>query len=343
MWYYQYVAGQRPDLLGLFPLITPDYPALGHVLDLALSTGRPVYLIKEMPGVEVKVDVEAEAGLWRVLGPAVEGEPAYPRGDHLADAVVLAGYDRSPHSPRPGEALRVSLYWEPLRSLEAEYHTFVHLLDAEGQMVVQSDRQPGGVYYPTTQWQPGERLRDDHLLPLAPDTPVGVYRLLAGMYELANDGTVQPLGEPITIGQVGVKTSLQTEPDGISHPTRANFAGQIEWLGYDTALQEGVLAVTLHWRSLQPSKADYTVFVHLLDSSGDVIAQHDGQPRGGAYPTSVWDAGEVLTDEHPLRLPADLPSGEYRLRVGLYLLETGERLPAKGGGDSVEVGPVGLD
>ncbi|MGD9318201.1 MAG: DUF2723 domain-containing protein, partial [Anaerolineae bacterium] len=70
MWYYQYVDGERPDLLGLFPLITPQYPTLGHVLDLALSTARPVYLIKEMPGAEVKVDVEQTGLLWRVLGGA---------------------------------------------------------------------------------------------------------------------------------------------------------------------------------------------------------------------------------------------------------------------------------
>ncbi|GAH00885.1 unnamed protein product, partial [marine sediment metagenome] len=48
MWYLQYVDEIRTDLLGLFPLITPEYPSLGHVLDLALSTGRPAYLIKEM-------------------------------------------------------------------------------------------------------------------------------------------------------------------------------------------------------------------------------------------------------------------------------------------------------
>jgi Protein O-mannosyl-transferase TMEM260-like len=337
MWYFQYVDGEHPDWLGLFPLITPDYPTLGHVLDLALSTGRPVYLVKEMPGVEVKVEVEREGELDHVLGPAVKGEPAHPLNLRLADRVALVGYDRLPHSPRPGEPMQVSLIWAALRPLEAEYHTFVHLLDPAGQAVAQSDRQPGGVYYPTTLWRPGERLRDDHRLTVPAGTPPGVYRLLAGMYALTDDGMLKPLGDPVVIGQVGVKTDGPTTPADISHPFTATFAGEIDLLGYDVGRQEEKLTVTLHWRCLQPPAADYTVFVHLLDASGEAVAQHDSQPQGGAYPTSICDTGEVVVDQHALSLPADFPAGNYRLRVGLYRPETGERLPVDGGGDSVEL------
>ncbi len=164
MWYLQYVDGRRADLLGLFPLITADYATLGEVLDLALSTGRPAYLIKEMPGVEVKVSSSRRGSCGGSWGRRRMGPPASVQEQALADAVILVGHDRAPHSPRPGEELQVSLYWEPLRPLEAEYHTFVHLLDPEGQKVAQSDRQPGGDYYPSNLWRPGERLRDEHLL-----------------------------------------------------------------------------------------------------------------------------------------------------------------------------------
>ena len=340
LWYLQYIEGKRPDLLGLFPLITPEEPTLGHVLDLALSTGRPVYLIKDMPGIGVKAKVEPEGKLWRVLGPAVEQEPAYELGAQLDDAVALVGYDRSPHSPRPGEPLQVSLYWEALRPLDTVYHSFVHLVDAEGRTVAQSDQQPGGVFYPTTLWRPAERLRDDHNLTVPADTPPGVYRLLAGMYDLSDDGPLQLLGEPVVLGSVAVKTGLSIESGEFSNPVGARFGGQIELLGYDTSSNEDVLAITLHWRCLQPPDADYTVFVHLLDANGQVVAQHDGQPQGGSYPFSVCDAGEVVIDEHPLTLPPGLPPGDYRLRVGLYRLETGERLPVDGNGDSIELGPV---
>jgi hypothetical protein len=257
--------------------------------------------------------------------------------------VALTGYDRTPHSPRPGDTLQVGLYWKALQPLGADYHTFVHLLDAGGQAVAQSDQQPGGVYYPTSLWRPGERLRSDHSLAVPDGAPDGVYDLYAGMYALRGGGQLELLGELVVIGSVGVKTSVRTEPGPISHPAGASFDGQIELLGYDAAPRDGELVVTLHWRSSQLPDADYTVFVHLLDSDGQVVSQHDGPPQDGAYPTSTWDAGEVVMDVHTLSLPQDLPPGRYSLRVGLYLPDSGERLRVAGAGDSVELGPVELD
>jgi hypothetical protein len=218
MWYFQYVDGRRPDLLGLFPLITPDYPTLGPVLDLALSTGRPVYLIKEMPGVEIKVDVEREGFLWRVRGPAASVQPAFPRNDILDDAVALVGYDHVPLTLLPGGTLQVSLTWEALRPLDTVYHSYIHLLDTDGERVAQSDRQPGGVHYPTTLWQPGERLRDEHLLQIPADTPQGAYRIVVGMYAISADGTLTPLGEPVIIGQLDLNAGASIEPDAAGEP-----------------------------------------------------------------------------------------------------------------------------
>jgi hypothetical protein len=208
MWYFQYggdSAAVRRDLLGLFPLITPEYPTIGHILDLALGTGRPVYLIKEMPGLDVKVRVQPEAGLWRVLGTSAEREPAHRLGAELGGALLLVGYDLAPETPGPGESLEVSLRWEALGALSAVYHSYVHLLDAEGNKVVQSDRQPGGVYYPTTKWRVDERLLDRHALAVPEDAPPGAYHLVAGMYKLDADGTLAAFGEPVALGEVRVR------------------------------------------------------------------------------------------------------------------------------------------
>lgn len=219
MWYLQYVGnGQRyrPDLLGLFPQITVELPTLGPVLDLALSTERPTFLIKEMPGIEVLVAVEQEGSLWRVAGPAVEGEPAYPSGARLAQVLTLIGYDLSPRDPQPGQPLQVSLTWEALSPLENTYHTFVHLVAENGTKLTQSDRQPGGIYYPSTLWQPGTRLRDQHLLSIPAGALPGDYQLLAGAYAFAKDGTLEPLGEPVPLGRVAIRAGRQMEPAAVA-------------------------------------------------------------------------------------------------------------------------------
>ena len=207
LWYMQTVddgTPQRPDVLGLFPLVTPEYPTLGLILDLALSTGRPAYLIKKMPGVEVKVQGEAAGDLWRIVGPSAGQEPAHRLDAVLGGEVRLVGYDRAPASALPGQSLRVGLQWEALVPLEAPYHTYVHLLNTAGDKVAQSDHQPGGVYYPATLWRVGERLLDEHALVVPADAPAGTYRLVAGMYRMEG-GALTALWEPVVLGEVQVR------------------------------------------------------------------------------------------------------------------------------------------
>jgi hypothetical protein len=89
-------------------------------------------------------------------------------------------------------------------------------------------------------------------------------------------------------------------------------------VGYTLARAGDMLNITLYWRSVAKSDVDYTVFVHLLDAEGNVRAQRDVAPRGGAYPTLIWDVGEIVRDDYALTLPRDLTSGEYRLVIGMY-------------------------
>jgi hypothetical protein len=193
LWYLQQVEGVRPDLAGVFPLLLaePGWLDVGQAVDSALSTGRPVYLVKPMPGLEVKAELGQPdpSGLTPVLGPAVAGPPAFAEQAVIGDAVRLLGFDVQ----RDGAAVQIDLHWQPLRPLEADFTSFVQILDANGDKIVQSDQQAGGVYYPTSLWQPGDTLRDRHILTLPADAPPGPYRLHVGMYELSN-GEIIPLG-----------------------------------------------------------------------------------------------------------------------------------------------------
>jgi hypothetical protein len=72
---------------------------------------------------------------------------------------------------------------------------------------------------------------------------------------------------------------------------------------------------------------DYKFFVHLEDAtSGALVTQADVVPREWTYPTSQWRVGEIVPDEIVLSLEG-VPEGEYRLWVGVYQPDTGERLP----------------
>jgi len=93
------------------------------------------------------------------------------------------------------------------------------------------------------------------------------------------------------------------------------------------------LVVTLTWQATEPVAGDYTVFVHLLELNGAKVAQHDARPCDGACPTGAWQPGAIIIDRHTLDLGDGAPPGLYRLGIGLYLLDTGERAAIVGRDD----------
>jgi len=195
-WYMQYVEGTRPDLTGLFPLIqpTPDWADVGQVISTALRSKRPVLLIKAMPGLETRFQIEPAGSLARVAGPVVEKPPQSPRSVDFGGAIRLTGYDLAPARLRGGGRIQVTLYWQPLHPLEVDYSTFVHLVDADGVVIGASDHRPGGVYYPTSLWQPGEILRDTHTVTLTADLGRPPYAIETGLY--TSEPALKHLGQP---------------------------------------------------------------------------------------------------------------------------------------------------
>ncbi|MFO7683411.1 MAG: hypothetical protein R6X34_25535, partial [Chloroflexota bacterium] len=79
---------------------------------------------------------------------------------------------------------------------------------------------------------------------------------------------------------------------------------------------ENEVEVTLYWRAERPLRQNATVFIHLLDAQGNLIAQDDSQPVRNSYPLSIWPTGVFIADRHTLSLPAN--ADPAHLAVGLY-------------------------
>jgi hypothetical protein len=61
-----------------------------------------------------------------------------------------------------------------------------------------------------------------------------------------------------------------------------------------------------------------------------LVAQRDSEPGGNIVPTNIWKPGETVIDRHALVIPADLPSGDYSLIIGLYDIDNpSQRLTVK--------------
>jgi lipoteichoic acid synthase len=119
------------------------------------------------------------------------------------------------------------------------------------------------------------------------------------------------------------------------HSLEVNLDDKVRLLGYDLTAESyepgQVIGLTLYWQALTAMEEDYTVFTHLLGSynpltNGPIWGGHDSRPGGGTYPTTVWEAGEIVIDECGIPIQADAPPGGYQLEVGMYHLATMERL-----------------
>ncbi|RME69926.1 MAG: hypothetical protein D6784_17545 [Chloroflexi bacterium] len=127
----------------------------------------------------------------------------------------------------------------------------------------------------------------------------------------------------------GVKVQPDLPPDAEVTPLAVDFNRQARLTGYHLTgpLRPGQTArLTLVWQVDAPLAVDFTVFVQLVDGQNRIVAQGDGKPQNGFYPTTFWQAGETVIDAHTLNLPADLPPGRYSLLVGLYEAGSGARL-----------------
>ena len=164
--YLQMVEGRGAGHTGLFPLIAPDarFDDIGATAQTALDAGaeQPVYLVKPMPGLEVRFDLAAATPpLVQVLGPAAASAPQTPV-DVAYGPLRLVGYDWEP----AGATITVTLHWQVAAPLAADYSATVQLFDDAGEKLTQDDHKPGGAFYPTSLWKPGEVLLDRHTLTL---------------------------------------------------------------------------------------------------------------------------------------------------------------------------------
>ncbi len=269
---------------------------------------------------------------------------------NFADRITLLGYDLPNRRIRPGESFPLTLHLRAEQTMGENLVIFNHLLDKEAVQRGGSDRIPQ-LYYTTLLWVPGEIVSDAYEVPVEPDAPPGIYWLDVGFYPSNQPNFSLPLfvdGRPIDKNSVPIGplkiggpppnlTRPSVQPD---QPLNQTFGEAITLLGFNlvdatgqpiqySKLKTQPSELTLFWQptATRSAPADYTVFVHLLDPAGNLVAQADSPPANGAYPTSLWDPGEIVVDAHIL---PDLPPGRYTLQVGLYNPITAERLAVEG-------------
>jgi hypothetical protein len=263
--------------------------------------------------------------------------PSHPLAAQFGGGIALHGFDISPRALRPNQSFDLTLYWQALRPIDTNYWLLIQVLDPTGRPLAHSTTLPYLGRYATVLWKPGDLFADHYRLTVVPDAQAGaaevVVLLDAQQSPVEAQWTLdgQPMGDRLPL------TTLKIEPTSQRvyrpmYPLSIRFGDEARLTGYDgpaSSIQAGqTITLTLYWQATRPTQNDYHVFIHLICANGKLMAQDDGVPGQGWFPSLIWAAGDVIRDEHKLELPPDTPARACELSSGLYNFDTGDRLPA---------------
>lgn len=171
--------------------------------------------------------------------------------------------------------------------------------------------------------------------------PIGSLLLLAGLAPSAWIAPVYRPPAPPTAAELAAAV-----------PLTATFGDEFQLLGataLPTQLAPGeTVTVTLYLEARQPGNRDWSLFVHLEDNLGFIVAQEDRYPLSGLASARWLQPGQCWQETIRLPIPPTaMTPATLTVAVGFYDLTTGERLPATGtgvvaAGDAVRFGTTAL-
>ncbi len=324
--------------------------AVGALLGYGLArlTSRPRWMLV---GVSAGLWALALAGALFIVRPAFalpkrypisanEAPPAPPQPLSQAtfdDLVTVLGYEVSPRSLEPGQTLEVALFLQATRPITEDYTLAFQLLSpvpGDDAALINFNAIPGDGNYPTYAWQPDEVIVDRYRLRVPGRVEQAQsWRVVAILYRLCDGERLpvtvagQPAGGMLGLGLVRVGAS---EPPTVPLEARLEsgplFGEAIRLEGMRLQPEGDRMRVQAWWRAVARPPGDYTTLVHLYDAEGKVLATGDALPQQGAFPTSLWEPGDLIADEYVLPLERQ----SKRVGLGWYDPVTGVRLPISG-------------
>ncbi len=261
-------------------------------------------------------------------------------GDRLEFLGYTLGLTRTVQG---GDTIHLIVGWQGNGTSLEPYDVQMHFVDSRGHGWSQGMRGPGDEVCPSTEWSPSRQVGDRFTFRLPPTMPAGEYQVTLQLREKksqqyldAVDSTGKDIGDTLLVTNVHVEknkasftaSQLQSQQQ-LEQPFFADMQ-EIRLLGYvppqQTISPGDRFELGLYWRAREKPRGDYSVSVQLRDATGGVALEQNDRPAAGAYPTTQWDAGEVLLDWHDLAIPPSLAPGEYTLHVVLSDSASGVKL-----------------
>jgi hypothetical protein len=263
---------------------------------------------------------------------------------HFNTAIKLLGWDMARTTYKPGETITVTTYIETIYPPPHTTYWRLELSDRNDQVLISKTGDPFANKFPLQRWSPGRFAREQWSLTIDRDLTPGVYDLRLGLFRRDNgeeldawftdpvSGAVLSNKKPLFMAPLA-RIKIPLTPPSSSELAAATFletrigdafALTRYALQFDSTTRIAHLA--LYWQALAKTEKDYTAFVHILDAENKVVAQKDAEPRDGNYPTSMWDAQEIVQEQYDLVIPADARA-PFSIEIGMYSQPDLKRLP----------------
>jgi 4-amino-4-deoxy-L-arabinose transferase-like glycosyltransferase len=191
-------------------VLPPDLPPGHYRLDLGLY--YPGQADNPLP-VSAEGDNRIALTYLTVGEQAAPPLPSRPADVTFGDQIRLLGFDlSSTQDTAISTTHTLTLYWQAINPMADDYKVFVHLVGPDGKIASQDDALPGGLFYPTSAWLPGETVVSSHTLSLPAGVPPSEYHLLVGLYHPVSgerlpavDEAGQSLGDAVQLTVIPVE------------------------------------------------------------------------------------------------------------------------------------------
>lgn len=212
------------------------------------------------------------------------------------------------------------------------------LTDAAGTSVSTLRSAPRFGTWSAAGWRPGSLMQDAAELGLPPGLPAGRYALALELTDATTGVVLLPardlmqldLPEQPAIAATHAPVSTFGQPGAPPVATLGGVRATVDGAPLDDASTvasgDGV-AVDLLWRNITPDADPYQSVIEIVDHAQQKVAALDLQVGWRSDALNLWHDYLTPHEHATLRLPDDLPSGRYTLRVAVRDRRSDERLP----------------
>jgi mannosyltransferase len=322
-----------------FLLIVSPAPCLlmGRLVASPLSGWRRSYLFYRLvdPALRFSIMFFALFASGYILHQYFSGDPAYARDDYRTIAAYVEAVGQ------PGDAV---------------------LLNAPGQQEVFGYYYRGDLpVYPLPENRPLDPAATEASLENLAQPGARVYAVLWATDESDPDRFVEGWLDThaykaldswhgnvrLVVYAMPERTPQAPDQELNVHLRNPETGDEITLVGYsllnDRLAAGDIAQITLFWQAGETPARRYKVFLHVLDGGNHIVGQHDAEPGGGARLTTLWQPGEAIVDNHGLPIHPATPPGEYRVEVGMYDAETGQRLITPEGEGQIWLEPLQVE